>query len=150
MKVILLNDVKGTGKKGEVVEVNDGYARNFLIKKGLAQEGTAQNLYVLEQRRKALEAKIAAERKEAQELAGKLKNVTVSVQAKCGENGGKMFGSVTADMISGALAKLGYDVDKKKIEIKESIREFGEFEVLLKLYPEVSQKLKIKVERATV
>ena len=146
MKVILLKDVKGTGKKGEIVEVNDGYARNFLIKKGMAQEGTAQNIYVVEQRKKAYEAK--AERAEAQAVAKELKDVVVTVSAKGGENGGKMFGSVTGEMISAALGELGYSVDKKKIEIKESIRDFGTFEVLLRLYPEVSQTVKINVVRA--
>lgn len=148
MKVILLKDVKGTGKKGEIVEVNDGYARNFLIKKGLAQEGTQQNIYVAEQRKKATEAKIAAERAEAREIANKLKNVTVKVSAKGGENNGKMFGSVTSEMISTALKDLGFDIDKKKIEIKDSIRDFGEFEVVLRLYSEVTQNLKIQVVRA--
>lgn len=148
MKVILLKDIKGTGKQGDVIEVNDGYARNFLIKKGLAEEGTAQNIYVLEQRKKAQQAKIAKERAEAQEIANKLKGITVKVSAKGGENNGKMFGSVTAEMISSALLALGFSIDKKKIEIKESIRDFGVFEVLLRLYPEVSQTLKIEVVRA--
>lgn len=148
MKVILLKDIKGTGKQGDVIEVNDGYARNFLIKKGLAEEGTAQNIYVLEQRKKAQQAKIAKERAEAQEVANKLKGITVKVSAKGGENNGKMFGSVTAEMISSALLALGFSIDKKKIEIKESIRDFGVFEVLLRLYPEVSQTLKIEVVRA--
>ncbi len=148
MKVILLKDVKGSGKKGDIIEVNDGYARNFLIKKGLAQEGTQQNLYVVEQRKKAYEHKVATERAEAQELAKKLAPLTVKVSAKGGENNGKMFGSVTSEMISIALNNLGYSVDKKKIEIKESIRDFGHFEVLLRLYPEVTQKLKIEVVRA--
>ncbi len=148
MKVILLKDVKGTGKKGEIVEVNDGYARNFLIKKGMAQEGTSQNIYVAEQRKKAYEAKIAAERAEAKAVAEKLKNVTVKVAAKCGENGGRMFGSVTSEMIATALQQLGYDIDKKKVETKESIREFGAFDVVLRLYPEVTQTIKIEVVRA--
>ncbi|HBW05111.1 MAG TPA: 50S ribosomal protein L9 [Clostridiales bacterium] len=148
MKVILLKDVKGTGKKGAIVEVNDGYARNFLIKKGLAQEGTQQNIYVAEQRKKAVEAKIAAERAEAREIANKLKDITVKVSAKGGENNGKMFGSVTSEMISNALKDLGFDIDKKKIEIKDSIRDFGEFEVVLRLYSEVTQTLKIQVVRA--
>lgn len=148
MKVILLKDVKGTGKKGEIVEVNDGYARNFLIKKGFAQEGTAQNVYVHEQRIKAQEAKIAQERADARALADRLGSVTVTVSAKGGDNGGKMFGSVTGEMISSALAEIGYTVDKKKIEIKESIRDFGSFEVLLRLYPEVTQTLRINVVRA--
>ncbi|MBO4554455.1 MAG: 50S ribosomal protein L9 [Clostridia bacterium] len=148
MKVIMLKDLKGTGKKGEIIEVNDGYARNFLIKKGYAQEGTAQNLYVADQRKKANEARIARERAEALELAAKLAPITVKVSAKGGENGGKMFGSVTAEMIANALHELGFEIDKKKIEIKESIRDFGKTEVLLRLYPEVSQVLKIEVVRA--
>ncbi len=148
MKVILLKDVKGTGKKGEIIEVNDGYARNFLIKKGLAQEGTQQNLYVVEQRKKALDNKIAKERAEAKELAAKLAPLVVKVTAKGGDNNGKMFGSVTADMISQALASLGYSVDKKKIEIKDSIRDFGKFTVTLRLYSEVIQPLNIEVVRA--
>ena len=148
MKVIMLKDLKGVGKKGEIIEVNDGYARNFLIKKGYAQEGTAQNLYVADQRKKANEARIARERAEALELAAKLAPITVKVSAKGGENGGKMFGSVTAEMIANALHELGFEIDKKKIEIKESIRDFGKTEVLLRLYPEVSQVLKIEVVRA--
>lgn len=148
MKVILLKDMKGMGKKGDVVEVNDGYARNFLIKKGIAQEGTQQNVYVAQQRKKALDAKIAQERACAKEIADKLKNVTVKVCAKGGENNGKMFGSVTSEMISAALGELGFDVDKKKIETKESIRDFGTFEVTLRLYPEVTQVVKIEVVRA--
>lgn len=148
MKVILLKDVKGTGKKGEIIEVNDGYARNFLIKKGFAQEGTVQNLHIADQRKKAHDAKIAQERAEAQAIADKLKNVTVTVKAKGGENNGKMFGSITNEMISNTLKELGFDVDKKKIEIKESIRDFGQFEVLLRLYSEVTQTLKIEVVRA--
>ena len=139
MKVILNQDVKGTGKKGEIVEVNDGYARNFLLKKGLATEGTTQNLYVAEQRRKAHEAKVAAERAAATEVAGKLRGIVVTV---------RMRGSVTGENISAALGELGFDIDKKKIEIKESIRDFGDFEVTVRVYPEISTRLKVKVVRA--
>lgn len=148
MKVILNQDVKGTGKKGEIVEVNDGYARNFLLKKGLATEGTTQNLYVAEQRRKAHEAKVAAERAAATEVAGKLRGIVVTVGMRGGDNGGKMFGSVTGENISAALGELGFDIDKKKIEIKESIRDFGDFEVTVRVYPEISTRLKVKVVRA--
>lgn len=148
MKVILLKDVKGTGKQGELIEVNDGYARNFLIKKGLAQEGTPQNINTFEQRKRALAAKIAQEKAAAQELASQLKGKVITVAAKGGDNGGRMFGSVTAEMISNALAKEGYQVDKKKIEIKESIREFGPASVTLKLYAEVSTPLQLNVVRA--
>ncbi len=148
MKVILNQDVKGTGKKGEIVEVSDGYARNFLLKKGLATEGTTQNLYVAEQRKKSQEAKTAAERAAALETVGKLKDVTVVVKMRGGDNGGKMFGSVTGENISEALAAMGYDIDKKKIEIKDSIRDFGDFEVTVRVYPEISARVKIRVERA--
>ncbi len=148
MKVILNQDVKGTGKKGEIVEVNDGYARNFLLKKGLATEGTTQNLYVAEQRRKAHEAKVAAERAAATEVAGKLRGIVVTVRMRGGDNGGKMFGSVTGENISAALGELGFDIDKKKIEIKESMRDFGDFEVTVRVYPEISTRLKVKVVRA--
>lgn len=148
MKVILNQDVKGTGKKGEIVEVNDGYARNFLLKKGLATEGTTQNLYVAEQRRKAHEAKVAAERAAATEVADKLRGIVVTVRMRGGDNGGKMFGSVTGENISAALGELGFDIDKKKIEIKESIRDFGDFEVTVRVYPEISTRLKVKVVRA--
>ena len=148
MKVILNQDVKGTGKKGEIVEVNDGYARNFLLKKGLATEGTTQNLYVAEQRRKAHEAKVAAERAAATEVAGELRGIVVTVRMRGGDNGGKMFGSVTGENISAALGELGFDIDKKKIEIKESIRDFGDFEVTVRVYPEISTRLKVKVVRA--
>lgn len=148
MKVILLKDVKGTGKQGELVEVNDGYARNYLIKKGLAQEGTPQNVNTFEQRKRAQAAKIAQEKAAAQELAASLKGKVIAVAAKGGDNNGRMFGSVTAEMISNALAASGYQVDKKKIEIKESIREFGPAKVTLRLYAEVSTTLDIEVVRA--
>ena len=148
MKVILIQDVKGTGKKGEIVEVNDGYARNFLLKKGLAQEGTAQNLYVAEQREKSRLARIEAEKTEAKVIAAKLSAMTLVVKARAGGEGGKMFGSVTNENIAEALAEQGLAVDKKKIEIKESIRDFGDFEVLVRVYPEISAKLRITVVRA--
>ncbi len=148
MKVIMLKDLKGTGKKGEIIEVNDGYARNFLIKKGYAQEGTTQNIYVADQRKKAHDAKIAAEKAAAQQLAKQLDGVIVEVKAKGGDNNGKMFGSVTTEMIAASLLELGFDVDKKKIDTKETIKEFGQFEVVLRLYAEVSKTIKINVVRA--
>lgn len=148
MKVILLKDVKGTGKQGELIEVNDGYARNFLIKKGLAQEGSPQNINTFEQRKRAQAAKIAQEKAAAQALAAELKGKVITVAAKGGANGGKMFGSVTSEMISAALAQEGYAVDKKKIDIKDSIRDFGPAQVTLKLYTEVSLTLDVNVVRA--
>ena len=147
MKVILLKDVKGLGKARDIKEVSDGYARNCLLKKGLALEGTAQNLYVAEQRKKAHEAKIAAEKAEAKVLAEQLKKLSLVVKAKAGDNNGKMFGSVTNDNIAQALQEQGYNVDKKKIELKENIRDFGEFEVTVRVYPEITTTLKFTVVR---
>jgi len=148
MKVILLQDVKGTGKKNDIIEVNDGYARNFLIKKGLAKEGTTQNLYVEQQRRKSQAAKIAQEKAEAQAIADSLDGKIIEVKAKSGDNGGKMFGSVTSELISLALKEQGYDIDKKKIEVKGTIRDFGKFEITLRLYAEVTKVITIDVVRA--
>lgn len=148
MKVIMLKDLKGTGKQGEILEVNDGFARNYLIKKGFAIEGTSQNINTANQRKKAQEARILAERTAAQKMAADLDGVQVIVKAKGGENNGKMFGSVTTEMISDALKQLGFAVDKKKIETSETIRDFGKFQVLLRLYPEVSKTITIEVVRA--
>ncbi len=148
MKIILLDDVKGIGKKGEIVEANNGYARNFLIKRKLAVEGNSQNLYVAEQRKKAVEAKAAAEKQAAVDIAAQLKHIVLTVKAKCGENGGKMFGSVTGENIASALQEKGISLDKKKIELKENIRDFGNFEVIVRLYPEITATLKIEVVRA--
>lgn len=148
MKIILLQDVKGTGKKGDILDVNDGYARNFLIKKGFAKEGTKEAIYVEEQRKKSLNHKIALEKAEAQAIANQLKGKIVDVKAKGGENNGKMFGSVTSELVSNALKEIGFDIDKKKIEIKGTIKEFGKFEATLRLYPEVTQVISINVIRA--
>lgn len=147
MKVILTQDVKGTGKKGQVIEVNDGYARNFLIKKGLAEVGTPQALYVSNQKKQAHDLKIAQEISDAQEICKKLKDMTIQVYAKCGENNGKMFGSVTNEMIADALQEKGFTFDKKKIEISQTIKDFGLFSVLVKVYTGISETLKIEVLR---
>ncbi len=148
MKVILNSDVKGTGKKGQVVEVSDGYARNFLFKKGLAIEGTKETLYAANQRHIADQKKIEADIAEAKVIAKKLEQLTVEVKAKGGENNGKMFGSVTNDMISNALKEKGFDIDKKKIDISGSIRDFGAFDVKVHLYNQISTTLKVMVTRA--
>ena len=124
MKIILIQDVKGLGKAGDIKEVNDGYARNFLIKKGMAVEGTAQNLYAAEQKKKIAAEKAAAAKAEAEEIAKKLNKQVIKVYAKGGENNGKMFGSVTAENIAEGLKLAGFDIDKKKIETKETMKEF--------------------------
>ena len=149
MKIILKQDVKGLGKAGEIKEVNDGYARNFLIKKGLAQEGTAQNLYAAKEKQRIADEKAAQAKAEAQEVAKKLNGQVIKVEAKGGANGGKMFGSVTAEQIAEAVVAAGFEgIDKKKVEIKETIKEFKKFPVTIRLYPEVTAEIKIDVVRA--
>ncbi len=144
MKVVLLKDVKGTGKKGEIKEVSDGYAKNFLLKTGAAKiaDNSAmsenKNMQTSQAFHKATE--IAA----AKELAKKLEGKSVSVSIKCGENG-KTFGSVTNKEVADALEKQGLKLDKKKIEIKEPIKTLGNFEILVRVYPEITAKLNLNV-----
>lgn len=148
MKVILLQDVKSLGKKGELVEINEGYARNFIIPKKLGMEATPKNLndYKL---KKAHEAKVAAENlADAKVLAEELSKSSVMVKIKIGE-GGRSFGSVSTKEISDAIkSQLGKDIDKKKIVMKDSIKALGSFTVKVKLHPEVSAELRVKVEEA--
>ena len=148
MKIILIQDVKGLGKAGDIKEVNDGYARNFLIKKGMAVEGTAQNLYAAEQKKKIAAEKAAAAKAEAEEIAKKLNKQVIKVYAKGGENNGKMFGSVTAENIAEGLKFVGFDIDKKKIETKETMKEFKKYEVTVRIYPEVTADIIVDVVRA--
>jgi len=147
MKVILKEDVKGTGKKGEMVNVKDGYARNFLFPKGLAVEATAENINIMKARKEAESAKKQKEMAQARELAAKLKDITVVIKTKAGENG-KLFGSITSKDISDKL-KSDYkiDIDKKKFNMPEPIKSLGSCEVEVKLYPEISAKLNVKVEQ---
>ena len=144
MKVLLLQDVKAQGKKDEIIEVNDGFGRNFLIKKGLAVEATPKVINEYRQRKQKEEAdrqkEIASAKAMAQELEGKVVTVTV----KCGENG-KLFGAVTSKEISDALAGMGYNVDKKKIVTKEAIKLIGRYEIELKLYQGISAKVALSV-----
>ena len=144
MKVLLLQDVKSHGRKDEIVEVNDGYARNFLIKKGLAVEATSKVSNEYAQRKAQEEKRKAEERAEAIELAKRLEGKEFSVSIRCGDNG-KLFGAVTAKEISDALAE-GYAVDKKKIALKESVKLVGKYKVDLKIYSGVSTYIYVTVE----
>lgn len=147
MKVILTADVKGKGKKGDIVNVNDGYARNFLFPKKLAQEANAANLNVANQAIGAQQHKIMVEKQQANELAKELKGKVVNVAAKTGGNG-KLFGAVTAKEVSAALKEeYGVDIDKRKI-VMENIKEMGEYEVTIKLYAEISTTMKVIVREA--
>ena len=145
MKVLLLQDVKSHGRKDEIVEVNDGYARNFLIKKGLAVEATSKVSNEYAQRKAQEENRKAEERAEAIELAKRLEGKEFSVSIRCGDNG-KLFGAVTAKEISDALAAEGYAVDKKKIALKESVKLVGKYKVDLKIYSGVSTYIYVTVE----
>ncbi|MBR2328781.1 MAG: 50S ribosomal protein L9 [Clostridia bacterium] len=145
MKVILQQDVKGQGKKGELKEVSDGYARNFLFPKKLAVEATADNINTMKLQEKAKQAQIAKEKAEAKENAEKLKECTVKISAKAGNNG-KLFGAVTSKEISDALAaQFNIDIEKNKIVQAEPIKTYGSFEVKVKLGHEISTTLKVMV-----
>ena len=145
MKVILLKDVRGSGKKGEVVEVNDGYARNFLIKKGLAEIATASKLNDLTQKKAAADYHKAEEVKATKALAAEIKGKSFIVKIKAGQNG-KVFGSVTGANIADALQAAGYDVDKKKVVLPQPIKTLGTYDVELKLMEGVSSKIAVVVE----
>ena len=148
MKVILLEDVKSLGKKGEVVNVSDGYARNFIFKKNLGLEANGKNLNDLKLQNQN-EEKVAQEHLEAaQELAKKLEAAKVELKIKTGE-GGRTFGSVSSKEIAIAVKEqLGYDLDKKKIQIKEAIRTPGMHLVPVKLHQKVTAELKVHVGEA--
>ncbi len=146
MKVILLEDVKTLGKKGQIVDVNDGYARNFILKKKLGLEATSTNLNNLKLQ-KANDEKIAKEILEkAKEFGEELAKLTVVVKMKAGE-GGRVFGSVSSKEIAEEAKKqFDVEIDKKKIVMEEPIKSFGAFELPVKLHPEVTAKLRVKVE----
>lgn len=148
MKVILLEDVKSLGKKDQIVNVSDGYARNMLFPKKLGLEATSKNLNDLKLK-KAHEDKVAAENlKAAQEFAKELADKQVVVSMKVGDNG-KVFGSVsTKEIAEAAKAQLGYDIDKKKMSLDVPVRELGTVNVSIKLHPKVTASLKVVVKEA--
>ena len=138
MKVILQQDVKGQGKKGQLVEVSDGYGRNFLLPRKLAVEATAENINTMKMQDKARQARLAEEKAAAQAASEQLKGCQVNIRAKAGQ-GGRLFGSITSREISDELrAQHGIDVNKSKIALSEPIKSFGSFEVKCKLGSEVS------------
>lgn len=145
MKVIFLQDVKGSGKKGEVKNVADGYARNMLFPKGYAVEASSGNLSKLAGQQSSQQHKIDLERQAAQEAADKIKDKKVTISAKAGTNG-KLFGSVTAANIADALdSQLGVKVDKKKITLSTDIKNFGSYSAVIKFYNGISEKLDVEV-----
>ncbi|MDR0426614.1 MAG: 50S ribosomal protein L9 [Clostridiales bacterium] len=144
MKVILTQDVKGQGKKNEVINVSDGYARNYLFKNNLAVEANAVNVNSVNNMRKAEEHRRAEDLKEAKAAKEKLEAVVLSVSVKVGETG-KLFGALNSQAVADALKEQGIEIDKKKIVLTEPIKAVGTYDVTVKLYAEVSAKLKINV-----
>jgi len=144
MKVILLKDIKGKGKKDQIIEASDGFARNYLFPRKLAIEATGANLNAIETAKSAQSHRKEVEKKEAQELAKKMGEMSVDVYVRAGENG-KLYGKVTNQEVADALkAKYGIDVDKRKITV-DGIKNVGPAEAVVKLYPEVSAKLKLNI-----
>ncbi|MDQ7031439.1 MAG: 50S ribosomal protein L9 [Desulfonauticus sp.] len=144
MQVILRADIESLGRLGEVVNVKPGYARNYLLPKGLAMLATDQNLKKFEREKKKLQEKMDAIRFAAQELAEKLNELEVVLPVRVGE-GDKLYGAVTAANIADKVAEMGLEVDKRKIVVKEPIRALGEYELEVKLHPDVRATLKVKV-----
>ncbi len=147
MKVILIADVKGQGKKNDVIEVSDGYARNFLFKNRLAVEATASAVNSIKVSKEAADHHKKVEKAEALELAKRLEAITLNVPVKVGENG-KLFGALNTLAIAEALSNQGVELDKKKIVLAEPIKSIGFYTITVKPYAEVSAKLKIEVVAA--
>ncbi|HBK84570.1 MAG TPA: 50S ribosomal protein L9 [Firmicutes bacterium] len=144
MQVLLLVDVKGFGKKGEIVNASDGYARNYLFPRNYAKEATPAVLKVIEQEEEARTRRRAREEQEAAELGTKLRTLTVTLTAKAGE-GGRLFGSITSKDIANALAEQKVKVDRRKIELKEPIRSLGSTTVPVRVYQDTVVMLKVEV-----
>lgn len=145
MKVILLSDVKKLGQKGDVVEVAEGYARNYLIPKGLAKEATAGSLKEL----KAIKAKQAAQEQQqleqARQIASKLEGQSIQITSKAGDKG-RLFGSVTNKEVAEALeAQFQVDIDRRKIEMKEAIKSLGDYPIKVKIHPQVAANMTVRV-----
>jgi large subunit ribosomal protein L9 len=148
MKVIFNADVKGQGKKGELKEVSDGYARNYLLPRKIATEATTDNINTLKLKEKARQAQMAAERAQAEEYAKKLGEITVTVKAKAGA-GGKLFGAITSQEISDSLkTQHGIEIEKNKIVQAEPIKAYGAFQVKAKLGYEVTGTINVMVIEA--
>ncbi len=147
MRVILQQDVKKVGSKGEVKDVADGYARNYLIPKGLAIEATPKALKELETRKQVMARKEKEELEKVQVFKKKIEHKQITIKAKAGE-GGKLFGSVTSKDIAEGLEKEGFKIDRRKIDLQEPIRGLGTFQVSIKLHPEITVQIEVNVEES--
>ena len=146
MQVILLKDVKGQGKAGEIVKVSDGFARNMLFPKKLAMEATPANMKILEKKRAQIEAQRAIDKQVAEDIKAKIESKTVKVVSKAGENG-RLFGAITSKDIADAIQKeFLVELDKKKIDLDAPIKQVGPAVVTLKLFPGVTAKCRVDVE----
>ena len=146
MKVVLTQDVKGLGRKGEIKDVADGYARNFLLPRGLAREATREVLNQLQQQEAARQRKARQELEQARAIAQRLDGQEVVVRARAGENG-RLFGSVTSQDIAAAIARtFAVQVDRRRVELDEPLRQLGAYPVTLRLHPEVSCRLTVRVQ----
>jgi len=146
MKVILLCDVKDIGKKDDIVNVSDGYARNFLYPRKWAMEATPQAVAVVERKREAARKLEAERRAAAEKVASKLAGKVVELKAKCGDKG-RLYGSVTSAEVAEAMnARYEVDIDKKKIDIKSAVRALGDYEMVVHVYPNVSAKMTLRVK----
>lgn len=147
MKVILQEDVKGKGNKGQIVNVSDGYARNFLFKKGLAIEATPAKIKELNDKQKAAAAKEKRDREEAQKTVSRIESLTIAIKCKAGDEG-KLFGSITNKEIAQVLSdKYSIEIDKKKIHLKETVKTLGTYEAEVRPYAGIVGKLTVKVEK---
>jgi large subunit ribosomal protein L9 len=144
MKVILRQDYEPLGKVGDVVDVKDGYARNFLIPKKIVYPATPGSIKAVEEERKRLQAKLQRERKSAELLATELEKVSVTIPVEVGEED-RIHGTVTTQMVADALLEKGYEIDKRKIELDEQIKTLGIFTAKIKLHPEVTAQIKVWV-----
>ena len=145
MEVILLKDVKGLGKAGEVKKVSDGHARNMLLPRKMAMEATPANLKQLEKRRAEIEAQRALDKSVAEDIKKKIEAITVDIHSKAGENG-RLFGAVTSKDIADAIEKqLGMKVDKKRIDLEGPLKQLGTYDVTIKLFQEIKGVLKVEL-----
>jgi len=144
MKVILKEDIPNLGKAGQIINVKDGYARNFLFPKGLALLADEKNMKLLEYQKKKIEEEAKKKRQDAQSIAERLSQVSLTISAKAGEDQ-KLFGSITSKDIATALEKEGFAIDKKQINISEPIKRIGEYEVEVKLHENILAKVKVTI-----
>jgi large subunit ribosomal protein L9 len=144
MKVILKEDIPNLGKAGQIVNVKDGYARNFLFPKGLALLADEKNMKLLEYQKKKIEEEAKKKRQDAQSIFERLSQVNLKISAKAGEDQ-KLFGSITSKDIANALEKEGFAIDKKQITVSEPIKRIGEYEVEVKLHENITAKVKVTI-----